>query len=43
LLIGFINNAMVLLGLVQAWQFIFKGLVLLIAIIVDMQIKKRYE
>lgn len=43
MLIGFINNAMVLLGLAQAWQLIFKGLVLLIAIIVDMQIKKRYE
>ena len=43
LLIGFINNSMVLLGLEQSWQLIFKGLVLLAAIIIDMQIKKRYE
>ncbi|MBN2073557.1 MAG: ABC transporter permease [Actinobacteria bacterium] len=43
LLIGFINNSMVLLGLEESWQLIFKGLILLIAIIVDMQIKRRYE
>ena len=43
LLIGFINNSMVLLGLEESWQLIFKGLVLLAAIIIDMQIKRRYE
>ena len=43
LLIGFINNSMVLIGLDESWQLIFKGLVLLIAIIIDMQIKRRYE
>ncbi|MBN1299267.1 MAG: ABC transporter permease [Actinobacteria bacterium] len=43
LLIGFINNSMVLLGLEQSWQSIFKGLILVAAIIIDMQIKKRYE
>ena len=43
LLIGFINNSMVLLGLDESWQLIFKGLILLAAIIIDMQIKRRYE
>jgi putative xylitol transport system permease protein len=43
LLIGFINNSMVLLGLEEYWQLIFKGLILLAAIIIDMQIKRRYE
>ncbi len=43
LLIGFINNSMVLLGLQQAWQLVFKGIILLIAIIFDMQIKRTYE
>ena len=43
LLIGFINNSMVLLGLEESWQLILKGLILLIAIIIDMMIKRRYE
>lgn len=42
LLIGFINNSMILLGLEQPMQLIFKGLILLIAIITDMQIKRSY-
>ncbi len=43
LLIGFINNAMVILGLEQSMQLILKGLILLSAIIIDMQLKKSYE
>jgi putative xylitol transport system permease protein len=43
LLIGFINNSMVLMGLEESWQLIFKGLILLAAIVIDMQIKRRYE
>jgi ribose transport system permease protein len=43
LLIGFINNSMVLLGLDESLQLIFKGVILLGAIIIDMQIKRRYE
>jgi putative xylitol transport system permease protein len=43
LLIGFINNSMVLLGLDESWQLIFKGLILLAAIIIDMQVRRRYD
>jgi ribose/xylose/arabinose/galactoside ABC-type transport system permease subunit len=42
LLLGFINNSMILIGVPYRWQLILKGLVLLLAIIADMQSKKSY-
>ncbi len=42
LFLGFINNSMILLGIPYTWQLILKGLILLFAIIADMQSKKSY-
>jgi ribose transport system permease protein len=42
LLLGFINNSMIMIGVPYKWQLILKGLVLLMAIIADMQSKKSY-
>jgi ribose/xylose/arabinose/galactoside ABC-type transport system permease subunit len=43
LLLGFINNSMVLLGIPSAWQSVLKGLILMAAIIIDIQGKRRRE
>ena len=42
LFLGFINNSMILIGVPYRWQLILKGLILLLAIIADMQTKKNY-
>jgi putative xylitol transport system permease protein len=42
LFLGFINNSMILIGVPYRWQLILKGLILLLAIIADMQTKKSY-
>ena len=44
LLLGFINNSMILLGLPFAWQQILKGLVLFIAVAADVWVRRKlYE
>ncbi|NLJ49674.1 MAG: ABC transporter permease [Candidatus Atribacteria bacterium] len=44
LLLGFINNSMILLGLPFAWQQILKGLVLFVAVAADVWVRRKlYE
>jgi ribose transport system permease protein len=43
LLLGFINNSMVLLGIPSSLQSVLKGMILMAAIIIDIQGKRRRE